>query len=710
RGRARRSSAAPSQEEVLSPEPSRATAESREVSVEVSAGGTEESERSAEPLSGGDIWKRIYQASYIQEQYVLTHCSVSTERSGGLLSCSSTSSESTGSRDVAPDGASPAPASSGASQQGQKSVSLCESSAKSAPLPQAPAGSKVTAALSAEELARRKKAQARAALAGRSFSSPHGELDAHRLCRALEKVSQKRNQSLEGRLDELGPRTQRLQRSMGDSNNLLSPTHLDWDMLVEPSYLFSASPASEAREPSAGDGSLPLRCQVVIHALRAGKPVSWEVTASLEALLRPQDGTGKEEPPPRASKAWDNPLHRLAARSVVRDHENAAQREAELEQGGCRARGPGPPGSAASDAFFRAGFARRFRLKAMQTSKACNVPSLYTCAVPVDGVTRAALPAALEVCSAGTAAARRWGAAAAPCPRASGSLSPGGSVPERGGVEGPEHGPGLRWSALPCSRLCQPSASRPGGGLAPQELLGGFNLSRRRGPSLALRPHCLSPESESTSNDASHDYLPLVQLQQARGPFQLTESFSEVVQIPLDRLRRASPYASHRASLSPVSPVAKCSPEAGPIVGGEEPAGAPEPGSPQSHSTCSEVPSVAVWAQADSGHGSESDTGAHSAAPSEASVNWQDAGPEDLESASWATAVALAWLEHRCAGFFEEWELVAAKADAWLQAQRLPEGVDVGCLKGAARHLFLLLRHWDENIKLNMLCYNPNNV
>lgn len=88
-------------------------------------------------VSGGDIWKRIYQPSYIQEQYVLTHCSVSTDRSQGLLSRSSTSSESTGSRDVAPEGGSPAP--DAASQQGQKSLSLCESSTKSAPLPSAPA-------------------------------------------------------------------------------------------------------------------------------------------------------------------------------------------------------------------------------------------------------------------------------------------------------------------------------------------------------------------------------------------------------------------------------------------------------------------------------------------------------------------------------------------------------------------------------------------
>lgn len=123
-------------------------------------------------------------------------------------------------------------------------------------------------------------------------------------------------------------------------DNLLSPTHLDWDMLVEPSYLFSASPAPEPGQPSLGDASAPLRCQVVIHALRAGKPVSWEVTGSLESLLQPREGPGREDPPRRVAKAWDKPLHRLAARSVVRDNESVAQREAKLEQGGCRCLSP----------------------------------------------------------------------------------------------------------------------------------------------------------------------------------------------------------------------------------------------------------------------------------------------------------------------------------------------------------------------------------
>uniref|UniRef100_A0A8C4VSD8 von Willebrand factor A domain containing 5B2 n=1 Tax=Gopherus evgoodei TaxID=1825980 RepID=A0A8C4VSD8_9SAUR len=486
---------------------------SREISLEFSTGDVD-------PVS--DIWKRIYQASYIQEQYVLTHCSVSTDRSQGLLSHGSTSSESTGSRDIAPESGSLACTLEANSQQGQKSVSLG--------LICTPTQSRACVVLSSEELARRKKALARAALSGRSFSSPHGELDAHRLRRALEKVSQKRNQSLEGKLDEIGPELQRLRRSLADSSNLLSPSHLDWDMLVEPPYLFSASPTAERGECEGG-ACLPLRCQVVIHALNAGKPVSWEVTVTLESLLQARAREGKDELPQELCKGWDKLLHHLTASSVIRDHENVAQREAELE----------------------------------------HSEYALTCMPPTS------------------------------C-----------------------------WLPLPAQ---------------PDPVTHSQMVNVRCSPQPA-RCDALS--------------FPQVQLQQAQGTFQLTERFSEVVQIPLDRLHRTSPYASHRASLSPGS----CT----------SPWALVAKGSPDGQNTCSEVLSTAIW------------------------------------PASWATAVALAWLEHRCAGFFVEWELLAAKADAWLRAQQLPEGMDVGSLKGAARHLFLLLRHWDENIKLNMLCYNPSNM
>ncbi|KAM6443802.1 von Willebrand factor A domain-containing protein 5B2 isoform 2-T2 [Liasis olivaceus] len=691
---------------------------SHEISLKFSPGDTDESMKSGDPVSGGDIWKRIYQPSYIQEQYVLTHCSVSTDYSQGLCH-STTSSESTGSRDVPPEEGSLAQTLENSSQQGQKSVSLCNSSTKSAPIPQtqAGAGAKVSIALSSEELVRRKKALARAAMSGRSFSSPHGELDAHRLCRALEKVSQKHNRSLEGKLDDIGPELQKMHKGAADSSNLLSPAHLDWDMLLEPPYLFSSSPALEQGTRDSNPWP-PLQCQVVIHALSAGKPISWEVTIGLDSLFLPKDSPELSQWQ-QPSTGFEKLLHRLTAGSVIRDNENVAQREAELDHG-----------------FFR-----RFRLKAVQSSKACNIPSMFTSVVPVDSSTKETLPLALQVRSTEGINNHQKGSRSVNQRHQSCSLSLG----QRQDSEELDDALVPAEQEIPLSPVSVSSATQarpscPGASSSPsvsegslksvESFLGHRFSGQRRRQGLALRPQCLSPESEPSSCDSTiHDYLPLVQLQQAPGMFHLSETFSEAVQIPLDRLCRASPYPSHRASLSPASstspwaliaksgpkpPTHQPSPEADEEGGRISKEGVTEPDSPRSPSTCSEVLSAAVWAQADSGRGSETDACDHSPDASEGSISLREAGWEaeegDVESTSWATAVALAWLEHRCAGFFVEWELLAAKADAWLRGQQLPEGVDVAALKAAARQLFLLLRHWDENIKLNMLCYNPNNV
>ncbi|XP_039202866.1 von Willebrand factor A domain-containing protein 5B2 isoform X2 [Crotalus tigris] len=692
---------------------------SQEISTKFSPGDTDESMKSGDPVSGGDIWKRIYQPSYIQEQYVLTHCSVSTDPSQGLCH-SSTSSESTGSRDVPPEEGSLAQTLESPSQQGQKTVSLCNSSTKSAPVTQTQtrAAAKVSIALSSEELMRKKKALAKTAMSGRSFSSPHGELDSRRLRRALEKVSQKPNRSLEGKLDEIGPELQKKPQAAADSSNLLSPVHLDWDMLLDPPYLFSPSPALE-QGMADGNSLPPLQCQVVIHALSAGKPVSWEVISGLDFLFLPKDSLEHSQGWQQQNPGLEKLLHHLTAASVIRDNETVAQREAEVEHG-----------------FFR-----RFRLKAVQSSKACNLPSTFTFAVPIDSSTKETLPLALQVRSPDGVNNRQKGSRLFNQRHQSYSLSLGqrqdsqdlddALVPAEQEVPPSPVSVSSATQARPSCPSGPSSSPSPvsEGSLKSIESFLGRRLSgqwRRHG--LALRPQCLSPESELSSgcDSAIHDYLPLVQLQQAPGLVHLNEAFSEAVQIPLDRLCRASPYPSHRASLSPASstspwaliaknapkPPAKQPPPEADEVGVK--AQGMEPDSPHSPSTCSDVLSAVVWAQADSGRGSETDVCDHSPDASEASLSLQEAGWEaeegDLESTSWATAVALAWLEHRSAGFFVEWELLAAKADSWLRGQPLPEGLDVAALKGAARQLFLLLRHWDENIKLNMLCYNPNDV
>uniref|UniRef100_A0A3Q2DVV5 von Willebrand factor A domain containing 5B1 n=1 Tax=Cyprinodon variegatus TaxID=28743 RepID=A0A3Q2DVV5_CYPVA len=146
--------------------------------------------------------------------------------------------------------------------------------------------------------------------------------------------------------------------------------------------------------------------------------------------------------------------------------------------------------------------------------------------------------------------------------------------------------------------------------------------------------------------------LPCVQvlLQLACGAFLLDSALCEAINVPMDKLKWTSPFTSHRSSLGPLS---------------------------------------------------------HSSSPSPSSSLKRMQDPENLV---WATAVALAWLEHSSASYFTEWELVAAKASMWLNAQDIPEGKDLASIKAAANQLFIILRHWDENLQLNMLCYNPNSV
>ncbi|XP_005996809.1 von Willebrand factor A domain-containing protein 5B2 [Latimeria chalumnae] len=744
----------------------------KEISLEFSCGKAEETEKVDETERSLDLRQRICQPSYIQEQYMLTRCSVSSEREQGL-SHRSTSSESTGSREIAMETSSLPQGLESVSQQEQKSILHWDSTLKLPPLSQIEAGcSKSTVALGSEEIRKKQKALARAALSGRSFSSPQGELDMHHLRKALEKVShgenQSRKQSLASKLEDQEsqqtPRSVLASRSLADSNSVLfSACPLDWDTFTDPQYLFTAAPSEEAGDAT-GNAPPMTHCRLVIHGLVSGKAVSWEVTANLASLFH-QDGV--ENGQMAHGDGWEDLLHHLTARSVIQDFENMAEKESERDHG----------------------FSRRYRLKAIQTSKACNTVSMYTATVPIDANTQESLPASLEV--------RNPGVKFSQC-----HSSRPGSRRQRSysvGLGRQHNSDDLDDAFLSTEREdtpASPSSMSSSSGWEKQSILDGnvynpsssgsqksveyffgsrFSLGRRRtysspGRSLPLKPQCLSAETEASQDSETCDYLPLVRLQLASGAFLLTEVYSQAVQIPLNRLKRASPFTRHRTSLSPPS---RCTSPRGQGVRAEasnksgqdeashggvkwgrtvsaparelsaqrsteilaraprrtpcshhesiSEAGNDFPPLCRLHQSCSVNGDVlnSGQHQVDSGRGSETDLCDNSPVNSEASLSFYEPAAElqraqeeedDLEGSSWATAVALAWLEHQCAGFFVEWELVAAKADAWLCTRHLPEGLDVAGLKGAARQLFLLLRHWDENIKLNMLCYNPNNV
>ncbi|KAI7809549.1 von Willebrand factor A domain-containing protein 5B2 [Triplophysa rosa] len=647
--------------------------------------------------SSSDVRWRIQQDSYVQDQYVLTCCSLSSERAYSSPSHQAESS-------VLGMGSLPHGLEKMEPPQG-RGLSRWESPwAQNATCSGETTYGKTGKLLDRDESHRRQKALARSALAGRSFSSPQGDLDMHRLRRALERVSFE--QAVGGRLEESDTDTHSTPRgalsrpSLTDSSLLFPGSPLDWDNFTDLEGLFSAAPQVTGAQ-----------CRSVIHGTQGGRSLSWEVCVDLSPLGAPE-GTAT---PSTGGRPWDEIIHQLTARSVIRDFENMAEKETDIEH----ERGP----------------SKRYRMKAIQTSKSCGIVSMYTSFATTDTNVRGQLDSRdLEhtVMRFGTRHSSQSGSRRHRlC-----SVGFGRRSSSRGSEETEDtHASTDRddTPASPCSMTSWDSST--GGSISPsavssrsqrsvESFFGSrFNLGRLKssngpGKQAPLKPHCLSAETDRHTDTDTPDYLPLVRLQLASGAFLLSESYSECILIPLDRLKRASPYLSHRSSLSP--PFRCTSPPAVPLASArhrsedqtsarvlhtslrhhhEEPHSSEE-GSPKL---------MGGVAQADSGRGSETDM-CEGPPVDPAEEQGEELALMDVESSSWATAVALAWLEHRCAGFFVEWELVAAKADFWLKCQSLPEGVDLAGLRAAARQLFLLLRHWDENIKLNVLCYNPNNM
>ncbi|XP_073347675.1 von Willebrand factor A domain-containing protein 5B1 [Pagrus major] len=734
-----------------------------------------------------DVRRRIQESSYIQEQYVLTRCSLSSERSLQTQSHShihaSSNSDSAGGVFLSDPHSSGSVLETGSLPQGLEKMPPPEQRSSLSrwadPTWQQNLSVETPDNVSEksgrldgpEECRRRHKALARSTMAARSFSSPQGELEMHRLRRALERVSF--DQTLGGRLDESDGETKPpsrgtlSRRSLTDSNGLLFPASpLDWDSFTDPEYLFNAAPP---------DDPLPGQCRSLIHGLLSGRPVSWEVTVDLGHLWTTESqespviegcgGRGGEDG--RGGEQWEEIIHQLTARSVIRDFEKMAEKESESGHGS----------------------AKRYRMKAIQTSKHCNIICMYTAFTTTDSNSNKGLPDSMDVQNTGLHLGNRriaqsgsrrqraysvglgrrrtsrdsediedtWNSTdrddtpASPCSLTSWDSSLGGSATA----------PVI--AGTPCTRSQRSIESKSMESFFGTRFpLGRLRSSISSGKQVPLKSHCLSAETEKQPETEAQDYLPLVRLQLASGAFLLTEIYSDCVQIPLDRLKRASPYSLHRRSLSP--PFRCTSPSAPSLSTSAKPPGVPtshhvtfspsacslaKPTAPPFHHTPDDTPLMLEarlrrrhlsdrdpvtsppdlpsseegslelsvgpspsqsHGQADSGRGSETDVCEGSSGEPADLQGSSQLAQEDLEGSSWATAVALAWLEHRCAGFFMEWELVAAKADFWLRCQELPEGVDLAGLKGAARQLFLLLRHWDENIKLNMLCYNPNNM
>ncbi|NWU91632.1 VW5B1 protein, partial [Upupa epops] len=459
--------------------------------------------------------------------------------------------------------------------------------------------------------------------------------------------------------------------------------------------------------------------------------VQWEVAFDIRSLFRERESRAA-----RDADVWGETFHHLAAKSVIRDFEHLAEKECEIEHGS----------------------GRRYQLHAVHTSKACNVISKYTAFVPVDLSTNTYLPTIVEYPRTGAASKSNSQSSRN---RRHRGFSPGRphSACGQDGDDGVYCSNTEGSSKLPCSS--SPSTAQECGGV-PEGLFQSLSAASAQAPKsieslfaprltldktrlliraakgfMSKSSSRVSEASSESDSEKNVDYLPLVSLQLACGAFLMNTAFCNAVSIPMEKLKWTSPFSCHRLALSPSSSYSakKTGPcrENKSISSSQQllaPDGHPGNAGRPRHCSGSAVESISraltaekelsppaitirrfsspegtMW-QGGSSQGSETGGSEKPALLSDVDLQ-QQTEPEGM---LWATAVALAWLEHSSASFFIEWELVAAKASLWLSSQDFPQGYSLATVKAAAQQLFVLLRHWDENLEFNLLCYNPSDV
>ncbi|XP_052547748.1 von Willebrand factor A domain-containing protein 5B1 isoform X1 [Tympanuchus pallidicinctus] len=514
-----------------------------------------------------------------------------------------------------------------------------------------------------------------------------------------------------------------LDASLQSSSDSRSPGELE--AAQHPSFTFETETSSDW-EPQDWDSgatrgsprSPRVSCKAVVKGLRGGEPMQWEITFDLPALLREQNGQEEGE-----EDVWSETFHQLAARAVIRDLELLAERERDIEHG---------PG-------------RRYQLNAVHTSKACNVISKYTAFVPVELSSGTYLPPIIEYSHTGVLSKqgghRSLSSGRRRCRDLSSAqpLSPCGQNGDDGfygtDMEEPRLSPcsttlssswkRCRIPEVPFQSLSASSTRSPKSIesiFAARLTLQKTRLLTRAAKGFMSKSPARASEASSESDSESADYLPLVSLQLACGAFLMNSAFCKAVSIPMEKLCWTSPFSCHRLALSPSSSSITKKPEQ---------CGSPvhsqrllTPNSSSAWDAGGAMESVSKALKAESELSPPAITIRHSPAEQwDASIS--EAGSTDVqrllldielqkqtepEGMLWATAVALAWLEHSSASHFIEWELVAAKASLWLGEQDFPQGCSLAAVKSAAQQLFVLLRHWDENLEFNLLCYNPGSV
>ncbi|CAH1239419.1 VWA5B1 [Branchiostoma lanceolatum] len=474
------------------------------------------------------------------------------------------------------------------------------------------------------------------------------------------------------------------------------------------------------------------QCVAIIRGTLCGKEFVREVPFDISEALDPEVTlpSGNEDSP------WDDVIHQLAATTLIRDFEDEILRKgsSQLEDSPIH---EAPMEDAGS-----------LKEKIVELSQTANIPSRLTTFVAVDELTGAVLPPVVHNRPRDRgkkrAQSKRYGFSLGLGRRPRASFDSDGSdevfqdYASLHSCPFHESAPSLNhltvtsghsdrhsFSSIDESLLRKrhsmekvpgPSASLPAGSdlhKAERFILakfGSFSKLLPSGTTPSKKP-MYRPALGGELIPVSGKFARLVELQMADGAWQLDTSFSDVIDIPLETLHRACPMFGRH----------------------ENPSG--RFGSAEIARRDSDDNTTHCW---NFGRRHKKN-GANNEAKNLKKMMWQElneswktvtpalfnqsqaaaqmtqennfggncADDEDKESATeesndiestksrfWATLVALGWLEKKCVRLFDEWELMAGKAETWLATNEnaLPRGWDLLSLKAAAMELLVLLR------------------
>ncbi|XP_019628134.1 PREDICTED: von Willebrand factor A domain-containing protein 5B1-like [Branchiostoma belcheri] len=454
--------------------------------------------------------------------------------------------------------------------------------------------------------------------------------------------------------------------------------HLEWDSYIDERILAAGlEKRTEAkrealrrhleRKRADRHESRDGQCVAVIRGTLCGKEFVREVPFDISEALDPEITlpSGNEDSP------WDDVIHQLAATTLIRDFEDEILRKgsSQLEDSPIH---EAPMEDAGS-----------LKEKIVELSQAANIPSRLTTFVAVDELTGAVLPPVVH---------NR--------PR------------DRGKKRAQESLLRKRYSA---DKIPGSSASLPAGPdlhKAERFILskfGSFSKLLPSGTTPSKKP-MYRPVLGGELIPVSGKFARLVELQMADGAWQLDASFSDVIDIPLETLYRACPMFDRHDNTSGrygSAEIARRDSDDNTTHcwnfgrrhkknGGNNEAKNLKKMMWQELNESWKSVSPALFNQSQAAQTTQENNFGGNCADDEdrECVTPESNDMESTKSRFWATLVALGWLEKKCVRLFEEWELMAGKAETWLATNEnaLPKGWDLLSLKAAAMEVLVLLR------------------